>query len=74
MHTERQLAIVALEKAAGDRFDILSLVFEINYNIAIQDITKYNRVKAISTAEKLKEKYPDKFKYENEYNKLMGNK
>ncbi len=66
--------LITLEKTAGDRFDILSLVFEINYNIAIQDITKYNRVKAISTAEKLKEKYPDKFKYENEYNKLVGNK
>ena len=64
--------LITLEKLAGDRFEVLSLAFEVNYNIALGDISAYNRVKAISVAEKLKENYPDKFNFETEYHELKS--
>ena len=64
--------LITLEKLAGDRFEVMSLAFEVNYNIAKDDITRYNRVKALSVAEKMKENYPDKFSFEREYNELKN--
>ena len=63
---EKKLNI--LEKLSNDELEILSLVFRVHYNLA-QNV--YNKTKAIKTAQKIKEQYPDKFRYEEQYNELM---
>lgn len=64
--------IITLEKLSNDEFEILSIIFKVNYNIAKGDLSAYNRMKAISVAEKIKEKYPESFYFEDEYNELKN--
>jgi len=61
-----------IEAQAGDDFGFLSLVFLVNYNIAKENLYIYNVEKAISVAEKIKEKYPEDFSFASEYIELTN--
>lgn len=64
--------LTTLEKAVGEELDVLLVIFRVNYYLAKADTSGYNKVKAISVAEKIKEKYPENFDFEDEYNQLVG--
>lgn len=64
-----------LEKISKDKesLNILQLSFIVNYNIAKGNIYGYNGMKAIAVADKIKEKYPESFRFEDEYRELTSN-
>lgn len=62
--------LITLEKISNDELEVLSLVFKVNYNIAKGNLYGYNGMKAIKVAEKIKEKYPESFNFEDEYKEL----
>ncbi len=64
--------LITLEKKAGDNFEVLCLAFQVNYNIAKGNLYGYNGMKAITVAEKIKEKYPENFSFEEEYKELTS--
>ena len=66
--------LITLEKLAKDDLEVLSLLFIANYNIAKGNIYGYNGVKAISVADRIREKYPDSFCFKTEYIELTQNR
>ena len=64
--------LITLEKIAGERLEVLCLSFKVNYNIAKGNLYGYNGMKAKTIAEKIKEKYPENYSFEEEYKELTS--
>lgn len=64
--------LITLEKISGDKLEVLCLSFKVNYNIAKGNLYGYNGMKAITVADKIKEKYPENYSFEEEYKELTS--
>lgn len=61
-----------IEESSNNNKEYLRLMFIAHYNIAKQNLYIYNVEKAITVAEKMKEKYVDDFSFESEYIELKN--
>ena len=72
-YDEASKKLPALEKMSEDDLDVLLLSFRVHYNIAKGNVYGYNGMKAIKVADKIRQKYPESFCFEDEYRELTNN-
>lgn len=72
-YDEASKKLPALEKISEDDLDVLLLSFRVHYNIAKGNVYGYNGMKAIKVADKIRQKYPESFCFEDEYRELTNN-
>lgn len=65
--------ITTLEKLSNDDLEVLMLSFRVHYNIAKENVYGYNGMKAIAVADRIRQKYPESFCFEEEYKELINN-
>ena len=72
-YDEASKKLPVLEKMSEDDLDVLLLSFRVHYNIAKGNVYGYNGMKAIKVADKIRQKYPESFCFEDEYRELTNN-
>ena len=72
-YDEASKKLPTLEKMSEDDLDVLLLSFRVHYNIAKGNVYGYNGMKAIKVADKIRQKYPESFCFEDEYRELTNN-